>query len=229
MNAYFLVEGKRTERKVYPKWLSLLIPDLKFVNFFEDVVSNNYKIFSGDGFPHLLHRHLKASIEDVNDSGNYNYFIICLDADDCTAEERVLEVNEFIVENNLTLNDDIEFRIIVQQKCIESWLLGNRNVFKSNPSNPDLVKAIQFYNVSTEDPELMDKPASFAGSTSDFHYNYLKAVLRERHISYTKKNPRDVTEKHYLEELIARTQDTGHLKTFNNFLELCAEMRSKID
>lgn len=28
MNIYFLVEGKRTEMKVYPKWLSILIPNL---------------------------------------------------------------------------------------------------------------------------------------------------------------------------------------------------------
>lgn len=229
MNAYFLVEGKRTERKVYPKWLSLLIPDLKFVNFFDDVVSNNYKIFSGEGFPHLLHKHLKASIEDVNEDGNYQYFIICLDADDCSVEDRIHEVNEFLKENEIILNDGIEFRIVVQEKCIESWLLGNRNVFKMNPSDPDLVKAVQFYNVSEEDPERMDKPADFDGSVSDFHYSYLKSMLRERHVSYTKKNPRDVTEKHYLDELISRHQDTGHLVTFKNFIDLCVELESKLD
>ncbi len=229
MNVYFLVEGKRTERKVYPRWLSLLIPNLEFVNFFQDVVSNNYKIFSGDGFPHLLHKHLKASVEDVNKDGNYDYFVICLDSDDCSVDERINEVNGFLIENNIELNDNIEFRIIVQNKCIESWLLGNSNIFKNNPGDPELVKVINFYDVSKNDPEIMEKPDTFGGSTSDFHYNYLKKMLSERHISYTKKNPRDVVEKHYLDELIKRSKETNHIKSFTNFLEFCEELRSKIN
>ena len=228
MNVYFLVEGKRTERKVYPKWLSMLLPNLKFVNFFQDVVSNNYKIFSGDGFPHLLHKHLRASIEDVNEDGNYDYLVICLDSDDCTVDERITEVNDFLIENNIELNDNIEFRIIVQQKCIETWMLGNRNIFKNNPTDTELVKAINFYDVSENDPETMEKPDLFAGSTSDFHYYYLKGMLSERNISYTKKNPRDVIEKHYLDGLIKRSQETNHIKTFTNFLELCEELKVKL-
>lgn len=229
MNVYFLVEGKRTERKVYPKWLSILIPNLKLVNFFQDVASNNYKIFSGDGFPHLLHKHLKASIEDVNEDGNYDYFVICLDSDDCSVDERIKEVNDFLIENDIELNDNIEFRIIVQNKCIESWLLGNRNIFKKNPTDTELVKAINFYNVSENDPEIMGKPDTFAGSNSDFHYHYLKGMLAERNISYTKKNPKDVVEKHYLDQLIKRSQETNHIKTFTNFIEFCDELKSKLN
>jgi len=55
MNVYFLVEGRRTEKKIYPKWLSHLVPELTKVDFFEDVKEFNYKLFSGFGFPHLLH------------------------------------------------------------------------------------------------------------------------------------------------------------------------------
>ena len=80
MNIYFLVEGKRTEMKVYPKWLSILIPELKRVQWHHEVVKNNYCIFTGDGFPSLLDNHLKNSIEDVNSSGNFDYFVICLDS-----------------------------------------------------------------------------------------------------------------------------------------------------
>ena len=29
MNLYFIVEGRRTEKKVYPEWLNFLIPELK--------------------------------------------------------------------------------------------------------------------------------------------------------------------------------------------------------
>jgi hypothetical protein len=53
MNIYFLVEGKKTEIKVYPKWLNILMPDLKRVNNFDATVENNYYIFGGNGFPSL--------------------------------------------------------------------------------------------------------------------------------------------------------------------------------
>lgn len=228
MNVYFLVEGKRTERKIYPRWLSILVPELKFVDFFDEIDSNSYKIFSGDGFPHLIHKHLKASIEDVNEDGNYDYFVICLDSDDCSVEARVNEVHNFLNENDIKLNENIEFRIIVQNKCIESWLLGNRNIFKSNPTDTNLVKAIKFYNVSENDPEFMEKPDSFAGSTADFHYHYIKGILAERNISYTKRNPRDVVEEHYLKQLIKRSQETNHIKSFTNFIEFCAELNSRL-
>lgn len=37
MNLYFLVEGKRTERKVYPAWLAYLLPELKQVKNYDEV------------------------------------------------------------------------------------------------------------------------------------------------------------------------------------------------
>lgn len=37
MNIYFLVEGKRTERKVYPAWLAYLLPELQRVQSYDEV------------------------------------------------------------------------------------------------------------------------------------------------------------------------------------------------
>jgi hypothetical protein len=51
MNVYFLVEGKRTEKKVYPLWLSHLVPELRKMQWYHQVVKNNYCVFSGNGFP----------------------------------------------------------------------------------------------------------------------------------------------------------------------------------
>lgn len=228
MNLYFLVEGKRTEKKIYPKWLSILLPELTKVGFFDDVVSHNYKLFSGDGFPHLLHNHLKSSIEDVNDSGNYDYFIICLDSDDSTVNERIEEIEKFMDEHKVKLKKQTQLKIIVQQKCIESWLLGNRKIFKKNPQSENLLESIQFFDVSLNDPELMTKPESFVGSTADYHFGYLRDMLETRNVSYTKRHPRDVVEKHYLEELIHRSEETDHLKTFQYFIEFCKELKSKL-
>lgn len=228
MNIYFLVEGKQTERKVYPKWLSILLPEITEVDFFDDVVALNYKIFSGNGFPHLLHNHLQASIEDINAAGNYDYFVICLDSDDFTVQERTDEILEFISSNNLEILPQTKLKIVVQQKCIESWLLGNRKIFKTNPHNQNLVDSIQFYDVSKSDPEKMQKPEHYVGSIANFHFGYLRDLLRERNISYSKKFPRDVVEAHYLKELILRSEETEDLSTFRVFLDFCKELRAKL-
>jgi hypothetical protein len=229
MNLYFLVEGRRTEKKIYPKWLSHLIPELTMVNFFEDVKENNYKLFSGFGFPHLLYKHLKASVEEVNESGKYDYFVICLDADESSVNERIDEVINFMKQESISLTKKTELVIIVQNKTIESWLLGNSKIFKRNPTRSvSLSQLITHYNVSTNDPEQMDKEIDFEGSIGDFHYFYLREFLFERRISYSKEHPREVVESYYLQELINRNSTTSHLASFRYFLDFCQNIRRQI-
>lgn len=228
MNIYFLVEGKRTEMKVYPKWLSILIPNLERVQWHHQVVKNNYCIFTGDGFPSLLDNHLKNSIEDVNSTGIFDYFVICLDSDDDTVEERYQQVLNFISEESLELNQGTKLVIIVQNKCFETWFLGNSKIFKNNPTSSFLIDCINHYNVKDEDPELMEKPKDFEQTTSIFHSTYLQEILSERKINYSKKNPQEVTEKYFLEELIKRNKKTNHINSFKQFIEFCSEIESKI-
>lgn len=229
MNVYFLVEGRRTEKKIYPKWLSHLIPELTKVDFFDDVKEFNYKLFSGFGFPHLLHKHLRSSVEEVNESGNYDYFVICLDADESSVGEMIDEVNNFMEEEGIALIEKTKLVIIVQNKTIESWLLGNQRIYKRNPTKSDtLTQLIAFYNVSTDDPELMLKEDDFEGSVGDFHFLYLREYLRERNISYTKEYPREVTQEYYLNELIKRNTSTSHLASFKYFLDFCKDLRQQI-
>lgn len=227
MNIYFLVEGKRTEMKVYPKWLSILVPKLKRVQWFHEAIKNNYCIFTGDGFPSLLDNHLKNSIEDINSSGNFDYLVICLDSDDDTVEERRQQVLSFIKEKNIELCQDTKLVIIVQNKCFETWFLGNTKIFKNNPTSSFLLKCIRHYNVKNDDPELMEKPANFDQTTAIFHSTYLQEILSERKIQYSKKNPQGVTEKYFLEELIKRTEDTIHIKSFKNFIDFCQKINQE--
>ncbi|NBA87707.1 hypothetical protein GVN16_18200 [Emticicia sp. CRIBPO] len=221
MNVYFLVEGRRTEVKVYPKWLSILVPELKKVQWHHQVSANNYCIFTGEGFPCLLNNHLKNSIQDVNESGNFDYLIICLDSDDYTVEEKKNQVLDFIDNENIILNSKTKLEIIVQNKCFETWFLGNTKVFKQNPKSTFLAKCVRHFNVRNEDPELMDKPASFAGSTAVFHSKYLQEIFEERKMNYTKRNPQVVAEEYFLNELIKRNKKTNHIQTFKYFIDFC--------
>lgn len=71
----------------------------------------------------MLDNHLKNSIEDVNSSGNFDYFVICLDSDDDTIKERHQQVLDFIDEENLQLKESTKIVIIVQNKCFEIGFL----------------------------------------------------------------------------------------------------------
>ncbi|MEO0043449.1 MAG: hypothetical protein RL329_2897 [Bacteroidota bacterium] len=227
MNVYFLVEGKRTEKKVYPKWLAELVPLLMEVDDPHKAVSNNYYMFSGNGFPSLLHNHLTNAICDVNEMGNFDYFVICLDSDEASVEERKQEVMDFMTSQRVVLMEKTQFILIIQNKCIETWLLGNTKVFKRNPHSPDLRTYINFYDVSKQDPERMPNFDEFE-TTAQFHECYLKELLSERNIQYTKKNPRSVTEKAYLHQLIQRTVKTNDIPSFAYFLAFCAELNKNI-
>ncbi len=223
MNLYFLVEGK-TEKKVYPAWLSYLLPHLSKIESPDDVSENNYFLISGGGYPSLLDNHLSASIEDVNNSGEYDFLIICLDSDNDLPDVRRHSVHEFIEKNNLSVSCKLE--IILQARCMETWFAGNRKVFPRNPSD-SFIPFLNFYNTSVSDPELMEKPQNFQESCSIYHYNYLKSMLSERKVRYSKTNPKSVVEKYYLDELKKRLIETPeHLSTLRTCLEFLDSLNS---
>jgi len=226
MNIYFLVEGKRTESKVYPKWLSHLLPDLSQVKTPDEANQKNYFLISGEGFPRLLDRQLRNSIEDVNSSGNYNYLVVCLDADEQTISERVQEVNNFILKEGLKLKN-CQLEIIVQNRCIETWFLGNKRAFPRHPVDGEFIEYSRFYDVSLEDPELMGIFTGF-NTHAQFHHRYLKKMLLEKNIRYTKVNPRGVVELDYINQLIRRTKQTQHLDSLKTFLDFCESINGKL-
>ncbi len=228
MNIYFLVEGKHTEMKVYPKWLSYLVPNLKRVNAYQDVAHNNYYIFSGEGFPSLLDNHLRNCIEDINSIIKYDYFVICLDADEQNIQQCKEDILNFMKNEKIVLNDNVQFEIIVQNKCLETWFLGNPKILKKNPDNQFLKECVSFYNVKNQDPELMAKMPNFEDSTSKFHSSYLQKLLLEKNIKYTKNNPQGVIEEYFLENLIKRNQKTGHISSFKFFIDFCNKIKSEL-
>lgn len=227
MNIYFLVEGRRTETKVYPKWLEYLLPNLIEVDDPFVICSNNYYIFSGKGFPALLDNHLVKAIEDVNQIGKFDFLVICVDSEESSIPDRKKYVSNFLRCNKLKLNGKTKFVIIVQNKCIESWFLGNRRVYSKHPQSSDLRKYNNFYNVQKNDPELMTAMEGF-NTSAQFHETYLKEMLLEKNIKYSKRNPNEVIKHYYLEELINRNNETNHLLSFKDFLDFCRIVKSKM-
>lgn len=228
MNLYFLVEGN-TEKEVYSKWLGYLVPSLEEVDSPDEALTNNYYIFSAGGYPSIVGKELEHSLEDVAKTPVYDYLVIVLDADEDTPEERskwvcreVTKAKEKLTKDHVVIPANCEIKVIVQNRCIETWFLGNKPVFRRNPQSTELSRYIEFYDVSQSDPERMPKPPNHGVSTADFHLNYLKLVLRERRLRYTKQRPGDVLERHYLGQLKARLSDNpDHLPTLKGFFDFC--------
>ena len=227
MNVYFLVEGRRTEKKVYPAWLGHLVPELRRVAAFDEVYQNSYFIFSAEGYPSILTHHLPNAVRDVNNMGMYDYLILCLDADEYQRPQREREVIDAVRDQGLTLNR-AQLKVVVQFRCIETWFLGNRRVVSRNPQSGRLLEYLRFFDIRTRDPEAMDLHPDFL-LHAPFHAAYLREVLRERGLVYTKSNPGHVCDRAYLEELIRRLSDhPGDLCSLRDFVEFCGVLRASV-
>ncbi|MEG5040455.1 MULTISPECIES: hypothetical protein [unclassified Microcoleus] len=250
MNFYFVFEGK-TEPIVYKKWLSVLLPDLTEVDSFDAVNQNNYYYESDMGVP-SCYRVAANAIQEINECPKYNYLVLFTDADRFTVAEKKAEANKQI---NLelqykpfkTLPENCQLEIIVQKVCIETWFLGNRKFFVTHPQHNSLLKQyIAYFDVSKSNPE--DLASGFVQdqeNTKDifgyktkalFHEGYLREIFKERSsaskksFSYHKSKPREVQEKYYLEQLIARIKaNSDHLLSFQEFIEFCLKIKGQLN
>ena len=227
MNVYILVEGEKTELQLYPKWLSYIIPELFQVDHFARVTKNSYYIFSGGGIP-SIYNHAVNAIKDINSIGIYDYLIIALDAEEITPIRRKEKLLEHLEKENVELNKNCKLEVIIHNKCIETWFLGNRKVYKRNPQGERFKKYSKFYNVETSDPELMGKMDDFA-ITAHFHESYLREMLKEHNLRYRKSRPNVVLEKYYFDELLSRVEDTPiHLQSFSESIKLLKRIKSEM-
>ncbi len=222
MNLYFLLEGSETEVIVLPAWLDHLLPDYKQVYSMDEVNQNNYFIISGFGNPGFLN-YLKPSMDDINEHGHIDYFIVLLDSENETIEDIHELIKLRLKADNLSLENNTKLKVIVADKCIETWFLGNKKMCPRHSISDKLKEYYAHFDVKENDPEKMDKPKDFRYSVAQYHMKYLKSIFAEREITYKKNSPGDVTKPSYLNQLILRTNE-GHLPSLKTFLEFCASL-----
>ena len=232
MNLYFLVEGT-TEFNIYPKWINHLLPNLKRVDDFDKITDNNYFIFHGGCQPQIIDEHLPNAIKDINlleaeGKYYYNYLLVCLDAEEVTVDELRSDILTSLKSNKNINLSGIELFLIIQNRCIETWLLGNQNFILTQAKNiptkysEPFLTYRNYYDVRNQDPELM---GIYNGSKStthaQFHEEYLKAAFKSRKLSYSKGKSKEVGEKFYLEELLKRIKSKPeHLNSFQYFISI---------
>lgn len=135
MNILFVVEGKRTEKRLYKKWIKYVQPGLEFVSAIADLIENNFTIISGGGFPGY-YKVIKNSIHDVNQMNNIDYLFICIDSEELSFSEKFREMEEFIEKECPPVNSRLS--LIIQNHCIETWLMGNKRINLSAAQNQEL-------------------------------------------------------------------------------------------
>ena len=220
MKLYFLVEGKRTEKKLLDAWLKHCFPRSTRVENPADLTTDSFFMLAGMGYPQYIPR-IFAALEDAARFGADHLFI-CIDSEEHSPEERHAEVTGVLAEAYSALQEQgLHFsghhHIIVADCCIESWLLGHRRLVPRQPTDEELLRFKRFYDVSVHDPEKMGCPTGFM-TRAIYHHEYLRAVFRHSGQTYSKNNPGIAKEGNYLAALRDRCLDAAvqppHLQSF---------------
>lgn len=221
MNVYIIVEGN-TESKVYPEWLAHLAPGIVRKAHPSELADHSYYLFNAGGIP-SIYRHIAHAIEDINsliESGvRIDFLLVCIDTEQESRSYILEQIDKTLKEEGVG-RPKCPMLVFEQRVSMESWFLANRKVFKSNPEDRDLIRFIEHYNVRTDDPELMDTidPTQYA-TKAQFHNTYLRKIFKERKMTYSKSNPKEVCKRHYLDEIIDRYKESGHIPSFGRWYE----------
>jgi len=214
MSLYVLVEGFRTEKKVYPSWISARTGMVK-KDMPDNPNPNDFYIISGYGYPCIITTHLQNAIIEINNYG-YDHFWIVVDADEEDIDQRKQYIQSNIQKYNL--KDTVIVSIIIQQVCIETFGLGNRDFFPSICSeNLKIFK--ERYDVTTEDPACLFTSKKIDGyNSASFHEKYLKEIFCANNLRYSKKKPGKFMDPDFFLGIKKRFEETGHILSFNELL-----------
>ena len=211
MRLCFLLEGKRTEPKLYRSWLQHVFPNLPEIHDPVSWQGDGFWLISGGGQPGIFDRIPEVVADIAACNAQVDHFFLCLDAED---EDPQVVRQKADAKLQRHARPGFQPVVIVQTCCIETWLLGDRALFRHHPRHSDLESFRAFFDVTTEDPETMDRPDGFE-TKAHFHGRYLKAAARDIGATYSKEVPGKYfcAESHF-RELVQRTRDTSHLRSF---------------
>ncbi|OPJ60418.1 hypothetical protein [Clostridium chromiireducens] len=234
MNLYILVEDGKSGQEIIRRWMNVLLPNLTRKRTIANVDTNSYVINSGHGYPRVIGINpdsqeknvLGDTIDTINSYKNIDYLVLFLDGDDDGVEKRKETVEANI--KRYSSERSFNYKIIVQNKCIETWLLGNNSMFPEAYSS-EFESYVLNYDISEYDPEEMNKPVGHRASTNaKYHVKYLQKMFKEGGISYSKERPPTIVYGvNYINELKNRINETNHLKSMKEFFDFAEELSNK--
>ncbi len=213
MNYYILVEGECVEPAVYKTWIRFLNPKLKPINYISEYIKNNYLIFSGKGYPNYLNTIVEACKTVLNNKIIDN-LVIAVDSEEMSFNEKKEEIENIIKPYANKMN----YKIIIQHFCIETWALGNLKIIKRNPQDTELRSYIKHFDVKNQDPENMPNYPKKYKTKAQFAYRYLKKTLYEKNQIYSKSSPKVLCNKKYYKQVKKRYEVKRHIQSFDAFI-----------
>ena len=236
MNLYILVEDGKSGHKIIDHWIPLLVPKLSRARDVKSVTDNHYLVFSGLGYPRVLGTNpdspsknvLGQTIETLNANNKFDYFLIFLDGDDEGVIKRKNRVYEKIENYHEKLK--CPYFIFVQDKCLETWLLGNRDFFPLEISK-QFRTFVSHYNVYFEDPEVMENNPRYNTTTASiYHERYLRQMMKECGHFYNKSRPAPVMyTPEFISGLKTRLDQTDHLRSLLNFFDFMDSLNQALN
>ncbi|EID0060411.1 hypothetical protein LA284_001990 [Vibrio vulnificus] len=225
MKLYFLVEGRSSELQTYPEWLRFHLPNLTRYTCFNDFKSTNkgYMLFSGEGYPSILD-HIPNAVEDVRES-LADYLFIILDSDEEAVDTREKVIQDIIV--NLDIPTRTEIVIVVQNRCFETLLLGNRQAVPRKAQDEPLITYYRYFNAYEQDPELLGNYDDDY-THSQFHAKYAKTAIRQKGFIYSKSRCSSVSNPKYFENICKRYKDSNELKSLTPLIEALENIAKNI-
>jgi len=215
MNIYIVVEGIG-DKKIYETWIPLVNSSLRKANHLSKVDQNSFYIISGGGYPNYLDV-VDNGIETVNSLSVFDRYIIAVDSEDFTKDEKSNEIHNHLQAKTC----NVPIVLVVQHFCIETWLLGNSRIGPRNPISSKLRKYKSLYDIFSNDPELLPPYTEKGLNRSQFALHYLKACLKDKkkNLSYRKGRPKAACHPTYFTEIRIRYSNRHHIESFGEFLK----------
>lgn len=234
MNLYVLTEGI-TEKEVYRAWFRHILKDHEEISNYQDATGNSFYVFQAGGNKQLLGR-IQAAVEEINAYGAYDWLVVVLDSD---GDEKKGQAYADVIDEIKTCLAGSSIQacvsVIVQNVCIETWFLGNLEMYLDpNPKEANLKRYFDHYRPDRHDPERMPALANESGTLSRFHALYFTKLADNfcHHNSglprYAKKRPDLVCTPSFLNALQARLLATpGHLASFGAFMSFVSQVQTR--
>ena len=215
MKFYVVVEGAATEKEVYRSWIPLVNGTLSYVEHPSFLQDQTFTIISGNGYPYYK-KIIQDAIADISAMPGETRLVVCVDSEEMNYQDKFNEVSSIISE---VVNFNLDYKIVIQHFCFETWALGNRNL-KSPSHDISLIEMRRLYDVSKLDPEGLPPYLAKKLNRSQHAHLYLRKLLNNKNksITYSKNSPQVVCHPKYFKQVKNRLIDTQHIQSFNKFL-----------
>lgn len=226
MNFYMVVEGEVGEKQVYGNWIPYVNPALRCALTINDVTEDSFYIISGGGYPNLLEV-IDSAVEDMSilvrqGTAIFDRLVIAVDSEEESHNLKYKEIDSIVLDSLARLRlSHLDYKIIVQHFCLETWALGNKRLVTNNIKQVELGELINHHNVAKYDPELLTPKDPESMNRAQTATKYLKLLLNNKNksLTYNKGNPGALLHMKYFEQIKQRADDTGHIPSFKSFID----------